>query len=199
MALENIESALSHLRTILVAMRPRGALLNGNIEMFLKTLFASHFDQIDNWSYVMDKCFKRQQIDLLLMKAGSPHAAIEFKCTLFADAKGSAASATKAMTQAGNNANLRLVPDFSGCESYVVHFLCAHYRETDLPSFVYPRFARLRSPITGAALLDIYEQDSKCECAKTIRLIYDEALLPGVQIEALVVKLTRPPVDRHQR
>lgn len=187
--MENIDAALTHVRDQLLAIRPRGALLNGNIEMFLKTLFASHFDHIDQWSYVMDKDFHKQEVDLLLIEEGVPRAAVEFKCTLLGDPGSCRSAAEKALLQARKNSSLRLGPVASKCRSYIVHFLCAHYRTSDLPAFVYEKFARLKSSVTSENLLQTYKEATAFEATLSRTLICDEPTLPGVELCVIAMKL----------
>lgn len=136
-----VMEALDHLTSVLRAMKPRGALLNGNIEVFLKTCFASYFDSQagQGFSYVMDKYFEKKQIDFLLLKNQRPILAIEFKCTLAVDSSGGRKAARRAIEQAMSSVSLLAPHGVRKLPSYAVHFLCAHYPQAALPAYIWDK------------------------------------------------------------
>lgn len=186
-----IDGALNNLAAVLRQVRPRGALLNGNIEMFLKAVFASHFDALEGgrWRYVMDKNFG-SQVDLLLLFDKAPKCAIEFKSTLLEDGTGSRYAAERAVAQAQVSADLsRTNEEFRQCESYVIHFLSTHYPEGELPDFIYRRFERLRNGVEPEEIFDLYSNTLTSGNCTLVRLVERDQGLPDVRLYAVVAKV----------
>ena len=187
-----IDGALRNLVVVLKHVRPRGALLNGNIEMFLKAVFASHFDALEGgrWRYVMDKKFG-SQVDLLLLLDKAPKCAIEFKSTLLEDGAGSRYAAEDAVAKAQVSADLSRSKreQFGQCESYVIHFLSTHYPKGELPDFIYRRFERLRNGVGPEQIFDLYSNTLTPGNCTLIRLVERDQDLPGVRLYAVVAKV----------
>lgn len=187
-----IDDALRNLVVVLKHVRPRGVLLNGNVEMFLKAVFASHFDALEGgrWRYVMDKNFG-SQIDLLLLLDRAPRCAIEFKSTLLEDGTGSMHAAERAVAQAQVSADLSRSnrEQFGQCESYVIHFLSTHYPKGELPDFIYRRFERLRNGVGPEQIFDLYSNILTPGNCTLVTLVEDDQDLPGVRLYAVVAKV----------
>ena len=186
-----INDALRNLVVVLKHVRPRGTLLNGNTEMFLKAVFASHFDALEDgrWRYVIDKNFG-SQVDLLLLLDKAPKCAIEFKSTLLEDGTGSGYAAERAVAQAQVSADLsRTNEDFRQCESYVIHFLSTHYPRGELPNFIYRRFERLRNGVEPEHIFNLYSNILTPDNCTQVALVKDDQDLPGVRLYAVVAKV----------
>lgn len=203
---EIIGRCFEHMKAQFSTTKPRGVLLNGSIELFLKAVFANGIDQIDGWSYVMDKQFDTgrakpisQQVDLLILegkhpKIAIPKIAIEFKSTLRGDRKKVRSDARRALQQARQNHELSVHNDaiFGGCTSYIVHFLTDPYPVNELPEFICAKFevGRGRS-MTAEKLCTFYSAESnevECEC---VSVITGGDGLQGVVVDAVLVKINR--------
>ena len=187
-----VMEALDHLTSVLRAMKPRGALLNGNIEVFLKTCFASYFDSQagQGFSYVMDKYFEKKQIDFLLLKNQRPILAIEFKCTLAADASGGRKAAARAIEQAESNVSLLVRGGVGKIPSNIVHFLCAHYPEGELPKFIWDKFPTGRPQ--SRRVLEVYseaEGQKRLMTPELFDLVKNYEPMPNVYLEVVVAKV----------
>lgn len=187
-----IDGALRNLVVVLKHVRPRGSLLNGNIEMFLKAVFASHFDALEGgrWRYVMDKEFP-SEVDLLLLLDRAPRCAIELKSTLLGDRTGSRRAAKKAVAQAQVSADLSRTnrEQFGQCESYVIHFLSTHYPEGELPDFIYRRFERLQNGVEPGQIFDLYSNILTPDNCTLVTLVENDQDLSGVRLYAVVAKV----------
>ena len=187
-----VMDALEHLKSMLGKTKPRGALLNGNIEVFLKTCFASHFDSkaTADFSYVMDKYFEGEQIDFLLLKDRTPILAIEFKCTLASAVSSGRGAARRAIIQAENNVPLLARYGVRKIPSFIVHFLCAHYPKGLLPDFIWGKFPK-GQPQSGR-VLEVYlkaADENLLITPRLIDLVKDYGPMPDVHLEVIVTQV----------
>lgn len=196
---EIVGRCFQHMQAQLSTTKPRGVLLNGSIELFLKAVFASGIDQIAGLSYVMDKRFytgkkkpRDQEVDLLILENDCPKIAIEFKSTLRGDRNKVESDARRALVQASQNHELSVLKGaiFGDCTSYIVHFLTDPYPRNELPKFICTKFSVGRETrMTAEELCTFYRQERNEVESRCVSVINGVGGLQDVVVDAVLVKL----------
>ncbi|EKF72882.1 hypothetical protein A11A3_16415 [Alcanivorax hongdengensis A-11-3] len=138
-------------------------LLNGSIEIFLKSLVGISLEKLrtekNDISYAMDKRVDGHEIDLMVFSNGKLEFAVEFKCTLAKDPNASKNQAKKAKEQISKSIEI-LSSSNPKAKSCIVHFLINSRAKEEVssnPEWIRKRYPN-KDPIKASSLEKEYRK-----------------------------------------